>query len=331
MRAEKPVVSVIMPCYNAGKYIEASVRSFLENTWSRKCELIIVNDGSTDSSPDLIRSMMKESPEGLIRLVDIPNSGVSSARNRGLEEAAGEYVAFLDADDSYGTLFLEVLLTGIRECGADVNYCFWTPSPVGLCHEKIRSRAISRQEALDMFLYRKKRMGVWSMLFRREIIEAGGIAFSRDIRYGEDIEFLWRYILRCGAFAVTEAPYYYYRQSPDSAMSRTTWNKTDILEAMRRVGEAAAELDPEFRSRFEAYMIPRKVLALQKDFAQAGAKEYFTRLARSSDRGAMKEVIARGKAAERSAAFLYLVSPGLFYRVFSKLSPAGRAARRHKR
>ena len=102
MGLKKPVISVIMPCYNAEKYLGDAVRSFIDNTISRDCELIIVNDGSTDRSGEIIKDLINTYKDYQIRCIDIPNSGVSAARNTGIREVRGEYMAFMDEDDLYG-------------------------------------------------------------------------------------------------------------------------------------------------------------------------------------------------------------------------------------
>ena len=84
MGEQKPLVSVIMPCYNAELYVGEAIRSFTGNSISQKCELIIVNDGSTDRTKEIIGDLIAEYPGHRILCIDIPNSGVSAARNRGI-------------------------------------------------------------------------------------------------------------------------------------------------------------------------------------------------------------------------------------------------------
>lgn len=95
---ESERISVVMPLYNKVAEVERALRSVVEQSLS-PCEIIVVNDGSTDGSGAIVERLIKECPDAGIRLITQKNSGVSAARNRGIEEAKGDYVALLDADD----------------------------------------------------------------------------------------------------------------------------------------------------------------------------------------------------------------------------------------
>lgn len=95
------MVSIIMPCYNAGKYIREAIESVVNQTY-QDWELIIVNDGSTDNSQQVVEEYIHSAicnHQSSIRLINQPNSGACRARNNGIEHAKGEYIKFLDADD----------------------------------------------------------------------------------------------------------------------------------------------------------------------------------------------------------------------------------------
>ena len=112
-------VSVVIPLYNKEAYIARAVQSVLSQTMS-PLETIVVDDGSTDRSSEIVRQF-----GGRISIVHQNNSGVSSARNRGIEEARGEMVAFLDADDEWKPSFLETVLRlaeAYPRCGACMTY-----------------------------------------------------------------------------------------------------------------------------------------------------------------------------------------------------------------
>ncbi len=103
MQSSIPLVSVIMPAYNAEKYISKSIQSVLEQTY-QNWQLIIVNDGSKDDTSSIIKCF----DDKRIRLIEQENSGVSKARNTGIEYSDGEYIAFLDSDDIWLDKKLEV-------------------------------------------------------------------------------------------------------------------------------------------------------------------------------------------------------------------------------
>ena len=118
----KPLISVIMPCYNAAAYLEEAVGSVFSQT-IKDVELIVIDDGSTDQSLNILASLKKVHPQILI--LEQENRGPYPARNRGLEQARGEYIAFLDSDDYWAKDCLEKLHTKLTENDADLAYCGW--------------------------------------------------------------------------------------------------------------------------------------------------------------------------------------------------------------
>ncbi len=106
MPPQKLKVSVVMPLYNKGAEVQRAISSVLAQTVS-DLELIVVNDGSTDNGPELVRSIK----DSRIRVIDQENEGVSSARNRGIVEAKTDLITFLDADDEWKPSFLETILS----------------------------------------------------------------------------------------------------------------------------------------------------------------------------------------------------------------------------
>lgn len=118
------MVTVVMPCYNAAPFVEEAVTSVLEQS-HQAIELIVVDDGSTDNSTDVVGNLAKAHP-GKIRLIQQNQHGPYVARNLGLAHATGDFIAFLDADDWWRKDFLEKLHTALMENrGAALAYCGW--------------------------------------------------------------------------------------------------------------------------------------------------------------------------------------------------------------
>lgn len=118
-----PAVSVVMPCFNAGPYVEQAVRSALDQTF-RDCELIVIDDGSTDGSGATLTALQREYGDRLV-LLRADHGGPFPARNLGLARARGGWVAFLDADDWWEPDFVETMLAALHVAQADVAYCGW--------------------------------------------------------------------------------------------------------------------------------------------------------------------------------------------------------------
>lgn len=125
-----PVVSVIMPCFNAGPYLEQAVRSALDQTF-RETELVLVDDGSTDVSMDVADGLAREY-DARLKLLRTERLGPYPARNLALKQASGEFVAFLDADDWWEPDFLQRMLHALRQAKADLAYCGWQNVGVGV-------------------------------------------------------------------------------------------------------------------------------------------------------------------------------------------------------
>jgi glycosyltransferase involved in cell wall biosynthesis len=117
-----PLISVVMPCYNAEAFVEESIECVFQQTYPN-VELIIVDDGSKDRSPAILLEAAKKYP-ALTALAQA-NSGPYPARNLALQHAQGEFVAFLDADDYWTSDCLEKLYHALVEADADLSYCGW--------------------------------------------------------------------------------------------------------------------------------------------------------------------------------------------------------------
>lgn len=116
-----PLVSVIMPCLNGERHIQAAIDSVLAQTFD-DFELIVVDNGSTDGTPEILSSVN----DPRLRVFSLPERGVSRARNLGLREARGAFIAFLDSDDTWNAEFLEKMYTALAtNSQAVLAYCGW--------------------------------------------------------------------------------------------------------------------------------------------------------------------------------------------------------------
>ena len=114
------LISVIIPVYNAERFVAQTLDSVLEQTYEN-WEAILVNDGSTDNSLDILQKYAQK--DARFKIIDKKNGGVSAARNDGLKKAAGEYITFLDADDLWYPQFLEFMLQALQTLNPDVVWC----------------------------------------------------------------------------------------------------------------------------------------------------------------------------------------------------------------
>ena len=184
------MVSVVMPAYNAERYIETAIRSVMAQTYM-DWELIVIDDGSSDDTCGVVHRLMAEDPR--IQLVQNPeNKGVSHTRNRGLDQCRGEYVALLDCDDVWLPEKLEKQLALAAESGADVLYCSYgivDESGMARCDDFIVPSQISYRETLSHSV-----ISCSTALLSRRVVDT--YRFRTDY-YHEDLV-LWLEILRDG-------------------------------------------------------------------------------------------------------------------------------------
>lgn len=317
MDNRNPIISIIIPCYNAEQYIEKTLVTLLKNTIIHKCEIVIINDGSTDSTDKKICSFISNNTKISFIYRTIQNSGVSVARNIGIKVARGEYIAFLDADDLYSDFFLEALYKSCKR-GDSFCSCLWSNNEEHLYQNLAKSKRISKKDFLNRYLYRTKPQGLWTGLYKKKIIDEYSIEFPREVKYGEDLYFLWSYMLHCEEFRVIEEKLYYYRTVETSAMSRATWEKTSVIEIMYDIKEQIAVVYPEYLRSFSNYMIPRTILSLQKDFAKSKSFHMFNRLKDEKKKEKYWYLVSNGKISVRICGLIYCISPRLFYSLISK-------------
>lgn len=154
-----PEISIIIPVYNAEKYLNMTLNSVLRQTFV-DFEVICINDGSTDASWKILQEFSKK--DNRIKIYTQENSGGSIARNNGLEKARGKYIAFLDNDDIYHPQYLEILYKNIKDTDADVSCCSYIRFEGDNDYifenklEKDNTQWVSKQPFIDKFQKRKK-------------------------------------------------------------------------------------------------------------------------------------------------------------------------------
>ena len=186
-----PKVSIIIPAYNCEKYIENSINSLLNQTYEN-IEVIVVNDGSTDNT-----QKVSENFGNSIKLINKENGGVSSARNRGIEEASGELIAFLDSDDEYLPIAIENM---VKEFEDDTQLLTCSFNKIWIkTHSEIKKNVkISKSEFLEkLYDYYLNFNFVWGNLYIAEIIKNNGVKFNEGLKFDEDYAFNLSYIKCC--------------------------------------------------------------------------------------------------------------------------------------
>ncbi len=226
------MISIIVPVYNLGAYLQGCLESVLRSTY-KDIEVILVDDGSTDGSGDMCDSYMLK--DDRIRVIHNENSGVSAARNRGLEEAQGEFIMFVDGDDQIHPNMIEWLLDAIQSGDYDFSMAYGVKMKGTLqeIEQKIENNdlPVPLKKDISQSYYMKKMYSsldfqyhvIWNKLYRRTLVEG---LFFRETK-AEDVDWLNRMSLRMRSAVVLDAELYYYIQRKDSLVHN--WNSLENL------------------------------------------------------------------------------------------------------
>lgn len=202
----KPLISVIVPVYNKEDFISSTVESLLAQTY-HDIEIILVNDGSKDKSLEICNKLSAK--DRRIKVVDKDNGGVSSARNAGLRAASGEYIGFVDGDDSVLPQMYESLIENTEKYKVDVSVCGF------LCGGDKISGGKGLYEPKDFIKKNMKRLNVWNKLFKRELLKK--LYFNESLSYAEDMLFCFEALLRAKKVFADERSFYLYNVNQRSA------------------------------------------------------------------------------------------------------------------
>jgi glycosyltransferase involved in cell wall biosynthesis len=213
-----PLISIIVPCFNAERWVAETVESCLAQTWSNR-EVIVVNDGSRDGSLAVVRSFESR---GVI-VLDQPNRGASAARNAGLRAARGEFIQFLDADD---ILAPEKIERQVAFCDARPETRlvsgewarFTTTSADARFTAQPNWRDLEATEFLQQFFEAGTMMHPAAWLARRSLLEECG-PWDESLSLNDDGEYFARVMLRAGHIAFCPGARSFYRSNIASSLS----------------------------------------------------------------------------------------------------------------
>ena len=311
-----PRISIIMPCYNCETLIDETLES-LEQQTCKDFEVICINDGSKDQTADKLEAW-KDKNVFAMKVIHQENGGVSRARNRGIQEATGEYLMFLDSDDLYHPEYVKLLLNAQEQTGVDVAYCRLSRNMEEAMTCDTDSEQVVRQTqklAMDKLLFEMGKYGFYCYTYRRDVVLNNNIEFDVNTKFGEDREFNWKYMCHCQTAAWIDLPLYGYRINPLSAtQNSSSWRKTDLLKAVKRIEDYLDEQNCEYADTFKDYMYARAMWAVAKTFATTRNKEAFERLINEYDvKTCMKRTAKDSNKLVKIASWCYLIHPGVFY------------------
>lgn len=232
-------ISVIVPVYNAEKYLRRCVDSILAQTFT-DFELLLVDDGSTDASGKICDEYA--SADARVRVFHKPNGGVSSARNLGLDNARGEWIAFADSDDYVDCNWLDCMVSPIdKDC--DLSCCGFhlhNSTDVAVTNKGVGLKG-SNADLVDKLSQIGMMGSLCNKLFRRSIIKEYALKLDGRFVFREDEEFFFRYLVLCRKCISTETPSYHYFE-PDWMKYKSQWNTSASFHLLTSIINSCSKM-----------------------------------------------------------------------------------------
>ena len=305
-----PSVSIIVPIFNAEKYLEKTVGLLCSQTLG-DIEIILVNDGSTDGSLKLCRKLAGS--DRRIRLVTQQNKGVSSARNAGIAVACGEYIGFCDSDDLPDLDMYELLYSNAVRNNCDISAVRSRISNEnGRVVNDISTgeftlfQADNRSELMRAFLCDKFQSGVYTKLFKGELCKR--LAFNSKIKINEDRLFLFDALLCAETVCLQSVTKYtYIRRRNSSSCADFSEKFFDTLTVSENIRETVQQEFPELKPYSEAFFAKARLSLLQhmaKSRNKGGFPSRYNEILQSLkalDRGFCKEHLTKNEYIKWSA------------------------------
>ncbi len=306
------MVSIIVPVYNADKYLADCVDSLLNQTY-KDIEIILINDGSTDESGTICEQYAKN--DGRIRYFNQDNCGVSVARNNALDVVQGDYLCFVDSDDIVTPNYIQFLL-GLSSNG-DFAICGYTRNQSQLGDkEVVRKRYDVSSYIIQIFAESVVHPNICMMLFKNDIIQKNEIRFTPGCVRNEDTEFYIKYMTFEHTILVSDYKGYYYRDNPSSAVHKFNEKALTFIEADQRISD---------------YLVGKGIVSTNNLIVAASVQYFVYQTARQKNseifdkvhnlyevRPLMKMMIKHPRFSRKGVAFAYLLlGRKMFYKLLS--------------
>lgn len=257
------LISVILPCFKVEKFLDKCLNTLVNQTYNN-LEIILIDDGSPDNSPKICDEWAKK--DNRIKVVHKENGGVSSARNKGVEIARGEYIGFVDPDDYVDLTMYEKLINSAIENNSDVVFCGY--------NEVIEGRIVPAEEYnlhkliehdVSVYFYKKKNSlvygSIWRGIYRKSLIE--DIKFDINFKCGEDLYFNIEVINKKPKISIVDEKLYYYLKNPNSCVN--TYRPKDYKNVIIQSDKAATLIKDEKMLNFIRF---NSIIDLIADYLQ---------------------------------------------------------------
>lgn len=315
------LVSFIIPIYNAEKYLDECIKSIIKQTYSN-FELLLVNDGSTDNSAIICDTYANK--DSRIKVIHKINGGDSSARNIGLDNAKGEYICFVDADDVIHPKLLETTLSVLMETQQDIiiyRYKLFNNKIIYSQNSNNSFFVMSNQEAIKEMLKGQKYRGLMcNKLVHRHYYE--NIRFPEGRSFGEDTYVTYQVLIECPSVVYLDEIFYYYRQNDKSALHQDVSEKN--LEVFDTYNTMQENLLKHY-SNLEKFFVKAYIDRLFDFFLRIKNKNYsdgliLLRLLKKKIKISIFQILqGESTLVQKILLLTFYVSPKLFLLIYRKI------------
>ena len=263
-----PVISIIIPVFNAEKYLGRCLDSVMEALSGVRGEVLLVDNNSTDDSLKLVRAYQRKFP-GIVCVLQCHTPGAAAVRNFGVLEATGDYLWFIDADDYIDKTAVAKLLEVAQNEKADLVMMGAKRLMRDGSTSYLSAVEAGRRDTKSRFI--RYGMGPWQVLIRRQWWLEHDFKFTEGIIH-EDMELMPSLVLYTDRFASIDEPLYFYCDSPESVLHKSQFNPHifDIFPALEGLHKRfeGAGVAQRYYAELEWFFIWNLLIDLAKDFGQ---------------------------------------------------------------
>lgn len=312
-----PLLSIVVPIFNGEEYVEPLLETF-DRQNCKDFEVIFVDDGSTDGTLNKLYSNAA-SQSYPIRIESIEPSGVSAARNRGIELARGKYISFVDADDRIVSNYVEVLKKVDARTSFDL-YIFqsYRTTPADSFDKKGKA-SYKKTDALTM-LHRlavnPTQYGVYNLFIDKKFLNDHEFRFAEEFEYYEDYDLLFRLFSAGERMLLSGSALYYYVLQPGSAVARYSLSRFEDITLLEVLVPYLRQIQPQYSQEFERWFLPRIWWSLLWQSCLAFSRRDWKKFIQISDMRARIHTLRDHPSKKvRMSTKLFLKSPGRFFRL----------------